>query len=190
MPAQHDAVWWMRPWWWHCVVEVQHIQVLSYKGTGRDGTVMFGSVPANVPLAEDVYFTKISDSFELQPPSRTTINCNLLMETVTIEGEVISTANKSIGCSRLFAIMRRSHDRKYWHRREVKVSVECKSEISGHGCRSRTSTYCIALRFLTSPAWWSSISWLHWHHCITVTTTTVLNLLPPKRNMEWIRSPQ
>ena len=69
--------------------------MLSYKGTGRDGTVMFGSVPANVPLAEDVYFTKISDSFELQPPSRTTINCNLLMETVTIEGEVISTANRS-----------------------------------------------------------------------------------------------
>ena len=65
------------------MVEVQHIQVVSYKGTGRDGTVMLRGVAANVPLAEDVYFTKISESFELQPASRTTINCNLLMETET-----------------------------------------------------------------------------------------------------------
>ena len=112
------------------------------KGTGRDGTVMFRSVLANVPLAVDVqckcYFTKISDSFVLQPASRTTIHCNLLMETVPIKGEVISSANRSTlpGCSLLCGgVTIGSTDT------DGKVSVECtpKSAV-GHGCRSRTST--------------------------------------------------
>jgi hypothetical protein len=70
------------------VVEVQHIQVLSYKGTGRDGTVMLRSVPTNVPLAVDVLtLTSFED------------------DNITFKGEVIS--------SRLSVIMWRSHDRKY-----------------------------------------------------------------------------
>ena len=62
--------------------------MLSYKGTGRDGTVMLRSVPTNVPLAVDVLtLTSFED------------------DNITFKGEVIS--------SRLSVIMWRSHDRKY-----------------------------------------------------------------------------
>ena len=48
-----------------------------------------------------------SQRLVFQPASRTTINCNLLMETVTIEGEVISSANRSPlpGCSLLCGVV-------------------------------------------------------------------------------------
>ena len=62
--------------------------MLSYKGTGHDGTVMFRNVPTNVPLAVDVLtLTSFED------------------DNITFKGEVIS--------SRLSVIMWRSHDRKY-----------------------------------------------------------------------------